>query len=54
MKAKFTFTNIDESLYTKEECSVTMDIEADNHTTAYLLAMHLQKMLGADYFDIEE
>lgn len=53
MKVKFTFTNIDNSLYTKEECSVTMDIEADNVQTAQILAQHLKKMLGADYFTFE-
>lgn len=54
MKVKFVFTNIDDSLYTKEECSVTMDIEADNEQTAVILANHLKKMLGADYFNFEK
>jgi len=53
MKVKFTFTNVDNSLYTKEECSVIMDIEADNEQTAFVLAQHLQKVLGSDYFNIE-
>jgi hypothetical protein len=54
MKVKFTFDNIDNSLYTKEQCSVTMDIAADNLATAHQLAMHLKQVLGADHFDIEE
>jgi hypothetical protein len=54
MKIKFTFTNIDNSLYTDEACSVTMDIEADSMATAYILANHLVKVLGADTFLIVE
>lgn len=54
MKVKFTFTNIDNSLYTDEACSVIMDIEADSLATAHILAMHLKNVLGADYFTIEE
>lgn len=30
-----------------------MDIEADDLTTAHLLATHLQKVLGADNFTLE-
>lgn len=54
MKVKFTFTNIDNSLYTKEECSVIMEVQADDESTAFILSMHLQKVLGADYFNFVE
>jgi hypothetical protein len=54
MRVKFTFNNIDNSLYTKEQCSVIMEIAADDLATAHQLAMHLKNVLGADHFDIEE
>lgn len=53
MKVRFVFTNIDNSLYTPQECSVVMDVHADDNATAVQLALHLKKMLGADYYQFE-
>ena len=48
-RVEFVFTDIDDTLYTDKESSVAMSINADDYTTAFLLANHLQKVLGADH-----
>ena len=50
MKVTFVFSNIDENLFTPEECSVTMDLDADNERTLFILATHMKKVVGADHF----
>jgi hypothetical protein len=40
-------------MYTEEQASVEMTINADDLTTAYMLANHLQKVLGADHHNID-
>ena len=52
-RVELVFTDIDGSMYTKEQASVTMTINADDLTTAYMLANHLQKVLGADHHNID-
>lgn len=53
MKVRFVFSNIDNSLYTPHECSVVMDVQADDNATAVHLAEHLQRVLGADSYSFE-
>lgn len=53
-QVEFVFTDIDGSMYTKEEATVTMNINAGNYTTAFQLANHLQKVLGADYHVLDK
>ena len=31
-----------------------MEVQADDESTAFILSMHLQKVLGADYFNFVE
>lgn len=54
MKLTLHFTNLDNFMGTDESATVTMDIAADDLAHAYMLAAHLQRMLQADYYTIEE
>jgi hypothetical protein len=49
-KVEIFFTNIDNSLYTTEQASMTMDIKADNLAHAMLLAERIQKVFDADHY----
>lgn len=51
---EFFFLNIDNSLYTPEQASVTLEIKADNLTTARLVADRLEKVLGSDCYKFKE
>ena len=48
-----SYTNLDNSLYTDAQASVTFQIRADDITHAYLLGVLLRDKLEADYYDIE-
>lgn len=50
MRVTFYFTNLDNFMGTREEASVTMNINADDSAHATMLALHLQKVLQADYY----
>lgn len=53
-KLELFFSNLDNSLYTNEAASVTMDIKSDNEAHAYMLANRFKKVFDADYFVLEE
>lgn len=53
-KVEIFFTNIDNSLYTDEQASVTMDIKADNSAHAIMLAERLRKVFDADHYVFHE
>jgi hypothetical protein len=53
-KLEIFFTNLDNSLYTSEEASMTMDIKADNYAHAVMLALRTMKVFDADHYDLEE
>jgi len=54
MKLTLYFTNLDNYMGTDQSASVTMDIAADDDAHATMLAIHLQRMLQADYYTIED
>lgn len=54
MKVKLHYTNLDNFMDTRQQATVSMDIEADDLAHAYMLAAHLQRMMQADYYTIEE
>jgi hypothetical protein len=49
-KVEIFFTNIDNSLYTTEQASMTMDIKADNLAHAMMLAERIRKVFDADHY----
>lgn len=53
-KVELFFTNIDNSLYTNESASVTMDVKADNEAHAIMLASRFRQVFDADYYVLEE
>jgi hypothetical protein len=53
-KLELFFTNLDNSLYTNEAASVTMDIKADNEAHAYMLANRFKQVFDADHYFLEE
>jgi hypothetical protein len=53
-KLELFFTNLDNSLYTNEAASVTMDIKADNEAHAYMLASRFKQVFDADHYVLEE
>jgi hypothetical protein len=53
-KVELFFTNLDNSLYTHETASVTMDIKADNEAHAYMLASRFKQVFDADHYFLEE
>lgn len=54
MRVTLYFTNLDNFMGTDESATVTMDISADDSAHATMLALHLQKMLQADYYTLED
>jgi hypothetical protein len=53
-KFELFFTNIDNSLYTNEAASITMDIKADNEAHAYMLANRIKQVFDGDHYFLEE
>ena len=53
-RAEFVFTDIDGNMFTNGEASVTMNINADDYATAFLLANHLLKIFGADHHVLDQ
>ena len=53
-KLEIFFTNLDNSLYTPEEASLTMDIKAGDYAHAVMLALRTLKVYDADHYDLEE
>lgn len=53
-KLEIFFTNLDNSLYTHEEASMTMDIKADNYAHAVMLALRTLKVFDADHYTLDE
>lgn len=53
-RVEFVFTDIDGNMFTDGEANLVMTINADNYTTAVLLAEHLQKTLGADHHILDK
>ena len=53
-KLEIFFTNLDNSLYTDEEASMTMSITADNYAHAVMLALRTMRVFDADRYDLEE
>jgi hypothetical protein len=53
-KLELVFGNLDNSLFTNESASVTMDIKADNEAHAYMLASRFKQVFDADHYVLEE
>lgn len=53
-KLEIFFTNLDNSLYTSEEASMTLDIKADNYAHAVMLALRTMKVFDADRYTLDE
>ena len=53
-KVTLLFDNLDNSLYTDHQTTMSVDIQSDNYHHAYLLAQRLTKVMEADRFDIDE
>jgi hypothetical protein len=53
-KLEIFFTNLDNSLYTNEEASMTMDIKADDYAHAIMLALRTINVFDADHYNLEE
>ena len=53
-KVTLQFTNLDNSLYTDDQASMSIDIGADSYHHAYLLAQRFARVMEADTFDIDE
>lgn len=53
-KLEIFFTNLDNSLYTNEEASMTMDIKADNYAHAVMLALRTMRVFDADRYTLDE
>ena len=53
-KLEIFFTNLDNSLYTDEEASMTLDIKADNYAHAVMLALRTLKVFDADRYTLDE
>jgi hypothetical protein len=49
---KLTFTNLDENLNTKHQAHICFDIWADTMDHAELLAQRMEKVHGADKYEI--
>ena len=49
-KLEVVFTNPDESLYTNEEASVFIDVEATDERAANIVGAMVTKRLGGDVF----
>jgi hypothetical protein len=48
------FDNLDNFMGTDDQARVTMSVESDSYSHAYLLAQRFCKVLEADRFDLEE
>ena len=53
-KIVLKFTNLDNSLYTAAQAAMTMEIQADDYTHAYLMAERLKKTFDADDYTLED
>ena len=49
-QVELVFTNLDNSLYTNAQASMTVEIRADDLTHANLLAERLRKVHDADHY----
>lgn len=47
------YTNLDNSLYTDEQASISFEIKADDVNHAYLLAELLKNKLDADHYKVD-
>lgn len=47
------FDNLDNSLFTDHQASMTVKIESDDYSHAMILAQRLAKVMDADRFDID-
>ena len=53
-KVTLHFTNLDNFMGTHDQASMTMEIQSDSYGHAMLLATRLQKVMDADYFELDE
>ena len=53
-KVELFFGNLDNSLYTNESASATMEIKADNEAHASMLASRFRQVFDADYYVLVE
>jgi hypothetical protein len=53
-KLEIFFTNLDNSLYTNEAASMSMDITAGDYAHAVMLALRTVKIFDADHYTLEE
>jgi hypothetical protein len=53
-KLEIFFTNLDNSLYTDEAASMTMDIKAGDYAHAVMLALRTTKVFDADHYTLDE
>ena len=53
-KVILQFTNLDNSLYTDDQARMSINIESDSYSHAYLLAQRFAKVMDADTFFIED
>ena len=47
------YTNLDNSLYTDSQASMSFEIQADDSNHAYLLAELLKRKFEADYYKVD-
>ena len=53
-KVTLLFDNLDNSLFTDHQATMSIDIQSDDYSHAYLLAQRFCKVMEADSFDIDE
>ena len=52
-KVTLLFDNLDNFMGTDHQASMTIEIQSDDYSHAYLLAQRLTKVMEADRFDID-
>ena len=52
-KVTLLFDNLDNFMGTDHQASMTVEIQSDDYSHAYLLAQRLTKVMEADRFDID-
>jgi len=53
-KVTLHFTNLDNFMGTHDQASMIVEIQSDSYGHAMLLATRLQKVMDADYFELDE
>lgn len=53
-KVTLSFTDLDNSLYTKAQAAMVIEVQSDDYTHAFLMAERLKKTFFADDYSIVE